>query len=105
MNPRDLGKPGRRTKPPARRNLGKAPGEVHGGAGFCPVALRRTPRDSEEMTTSHSAGLDRAIGTLPRTYPGPGGAIAVLRDGAVLARHAWGWANAERRIAFTPGSL
>jgi D-aminopeptidase len=57
------------------------------------------------MTTSHSAGLDRAIGTLPRTYPGPGGAIAVLRDGAVLARHAWGWANAERRIAFTPGSL
>ena len=29
----------------------------------------------------------------------------MLRDGEVLARHAWGWANAERRIAFTPQTL
>src|SRR5882757_3499152 len=57
------------------------------------------------MTSSPSAGLDRAIETLPRLYPGPGGAIAILRDGAVLVRHAWGWANAERRIAFTPRTL
>ncbi len=49
--------------------------------------------------------LDRVVDALPRAYPGPGGAIAVLRDGAVLARHAWGWANAERRIPFTPGTL
>lgn len=49
--------------------------------------------------------LDRAIATLPRGYPGPGGAVAVLRAGEVLARHAWGWANAERRIPFTPHSL
>jgi len=57
------------------------------------------------MMTSPSAGLDRAIDALPRDYPGPGGAIAVLRKGEVLARHAWGWANAERRLAFTPRSL
>ena len=57
------------------------------------------------MTTSLSARLDRAIEILPRTYPGPGGAVAVLRDGEVLARHAWGWANAERRIPFTPRTL
>ena len=49
--------------------------------------------------------LDRALAALPRAYPGPGGAVAVLRDGEVLARHAWGWANAERRIAFTPNTL
>ena len=49
--------------------------------------------------------LDRAIAALPRRYPGPGGACAVLRDGEVIARHAWGWANAERRIPFTPQTL
>ena len=49
--------------------------------------------------------LDRAVEALPRAYAGPGGAIAVLRDGEVLVRHAWGWANAERRIPFTPRTL
>lgn len=57
------------------------------------------------MTTSLSARLDRALGLLPRSFPGPGGAAAVLRDGEVLVRHAWGWANAERRIPFTPRTL
>jgi D-aminopeptidase len=57
------------------------------------------------MTNSLAARLDRAVSTLPRAYPGPGGAIAVLRDGETLVRHAWGWANAERRIAFTPRTL
>jgi D-aminopeptidase len=57
------------------------------------------------VTTSVPARLDRALESLPRAYPGPGGAVAVLRDGEVLVRHAWGWANAERRIAFTPRSL
>ena len=57
------------------------------------------------MTTPLLKRLDRALETLPRAYPGPGGAVAVLRDGEVLARHAWGWANAERRIPFTPKTL
>jgi D-aminopeptidase len=57
------------------------------------------------MTTARSARLDRLMEILPRAYPGPGGAVAVLRDGEVLVRHAWGWANAERRIAFTPQTL
>ncbi|HZL00979.1 MAG TPA: D-aminopeptidase, partial [Caulobacteraceae bacterium] len=55
--------------------------------------------------TAFSTRLDRALEALPRAYPGPGGAVAVLRDGEVLVRHAWGWANAERRIAFTPRTL
>jgi D-aminopeptidase len=49
--------------------------------------------------------LDAVMAGLPRAYPGPGGAAAVLRDGEVLVRHAWGWANAERRIPFTPKTL
>ena len=49
--------------------------------------------------------LDRAIEALPRTYAGPGGAVAVLKDGETLVRHSWGWANAERRIPFTPKTL
>jgi D-aminopeptidase len=52
-----------------------------------------------------SSRLDRALEALPHAYPGPGGAVAVLRDGEVLARGAWGWANAELRIPFTPASL
>ncbi len=31
--------------------------------------------------------------------------MAVLRNGEVLLRHTWGWANAERRIPFTPATL
>lgn len=57
------------------------------------------------MTDARLARLDRALADLPRAYPGPGGGAAVLRDGQVLARHAWGWADAERRILFTPHSL
>jgi D-aminopeptidase len=49
--------------------------------------------------------LERIIADLPQRYPGPGGAVAVLRHGEVLVRHAWGWANAEQRIRFTPATL
>lgn len=57
------------------------------------------------MTSGLSARLDRLLLTLPRAYPGPGGAVAVLCGGEVLVRHAWGYANAERRIPFTPRTL
>ena len=52
-----------------------------------------------------SSRLDRALQALPLTYPGPGGAAAVLREGEVLAKGAWGWANAEARTEFTPKTL
>jgi D-aminopeptidase len=57
------------------------------------------------MPTAASARLELAAETLPRTYAGPGGAVAVLRDGEALIRQAWGWANAEQRIRFTPRTL
>lgn len=36
---------------------------------------------------------------VPSTFRVPGGAIAVLRDGEVIAKHAWGYANLETREA------
>ena len=49
--------------------------------------------------------LDRTVDGLPRAYPGPGGAIAVMVEGEVVAQRTWGWANAERRIPFTASTL
>jgi D-aminopeptidase len=65
----------------------------------------RTHYYEEPTTASVSVRLDSCLEALPLAYPGPGGACAVVRKGEVLARHTWGWANAERRIAFTPGTL
>lgn len=59
-------------------------------------------RDSHPMTDTP---IERAALALPRNYPGPGGAAAVLRDGQVILRHAWGFANAEQRLPFTPRTL
>ena len=49
--------------------------------------------------------LEACVKALPSTFVGPGGAVAVLRQSEILVRHAWGFANAERRIAFTPQTL
>lgn len=45
--------------------------------------------------------LDAVLAALPFRYRGPGGAVAVLREGAVIAERCWGWADAARRIPFT----
>jgi D-aminopeptidase len=57
------------------------------------------------MSNTIAARLDSCVTSLPTAFPGPGGAVAVLREGEVLVRHAWGFANAERRISFTPQTL
>ena len=49
--------------------------------------------------------LSGVMADLPRRFPGPGGVCAVLRDGSVIEQHAWGWADAERRIPFTSQTL
>lgn len=49
--------------------------------------------------------LDQALARLPLAHPGPGGAVAVLREGQVLARHSWGYADNARRLPFTPATL
>ncbi len=52
------------------------------------------------MNTSVSPNLDRVIEDLPRRFPGPGGAVAVVKDGVAIARHAWGYADLERRAPY-----
>ena len=49
--------------------------------------------------------LDQMIAALPQRFVGPGGAVAVLQGGKVIARHAWGFADLERRIPFTPATM
>jgi D-aminopeptidase len=57
------------------------------------------------MTSINAAALDRAIEELPRRFPGPGGAVAVVKDGQPIVRHGWGYANLETRQPFTGATL
>ena len=54
------------------------------------------------MPVIDASALDRAIEDLPKRYPGPGGAVAVVKDGEPIIRHAWGFANLETRAALHP---
>jgi CubicO group peptidase (beta-lactamase class C family) len=45
--------------------------------------------------------LTLAIQSLPAHFKRPGGAVAVLKHGEVIARHAWGYANVTHRVAMT----
>jgi len=56
-------------------------------------------------TISIATRVEAAVRSLPTAFSGPGGAVAVLKDGEVVGRHAWGWANVERRIPFSPKTL
>lgn len=49
--------------------------------------------------------LDQALARLPLAHPGPGGAVAVLKEGQVLARNTWGYADIAARLPFTPATL
>jgi D-aminopeptidase len=66
---------------------------------------RRGQIDAMTIVPPSPDRFDQALRDLPRAFPGPGGAVAILREGEVLVRHAWGFANAERRIVFTPRTL
>lgn len=57
------------------------------------------------MPSLDAQALDRAIEDLPRRYPGPGGAVAVVKDGEAIVRHAWGFANLETRAPYTPATF
>jgi D-aminopeptidase len=69
------------------------------------LAYDRSRARGSYETLAVSSRLELALNALPHRYPGPGGAVAVLRDGEVLDWHTWGWANAERRISFTRKTL
>ena len=49
--------------------------------------------------------IDQILSALPHRFQGAGGAVAIVKDGQVLARHTWGFADLERRIPFTPATM
>lgn len=57
------------------------------------------------MFNTGNAVLDDVLSSIPSDYRGPGGAFAVLKDGEVLAQHAWGYADLERHIPMTTKTL
>ena len=57
------------------------------------------------MSTPSPAALDGAIEDLPKRHPGPGGAVAVVKDGEPIVRHAWGFADLDARQPYTPRDL
>ncbi|WP_104667412.1 D-aminopeptidase [Ensifer adhaerens] len=53
------------------------------------------------MTSSALSALERALTALPQNYPGPGGVAGVVRDGQVILRHSWGYADLSARRPMT----
>lgn len=57
------------------------------------------------MSAIDAAALDRAIEDLQVRFPGPGGGVAVVKDGVPIVRHAYGYADLERRVPYTVETL
>lgn len=49
--------------------------------------------------------IQQILDTLPAHFRGPGGAIAVLKEGRVVGQQVWGFANLEKRIPMTDETL
>lgn len=49
--------------------------------------------------------VQRILDSVPLLHRGPGGALAVLRNGELIAEKTWGYANLSERIAITPQTL
>ncbi|KIW39348.1 uncharacterized protein PV06_09126 [Exophiala oligosperma] len=45
--------------------------------------------------------VQRVLKKVPSLYRGPGGAVAVLKDGNLVGQHVWGYADMDRRIPIT----
>ncbi|KAK5123918.1 hypothetical protein LTR85_002115 [Meristemomyces frigidus] len=43
--------------------------------------------------------------SVPATFRGPGGAVAVVKDGELAGQHVWGFANLDARILLTPATI
>ncbi len=54
------------------------------------------------MPSFDLAALEAYVRALPEKYKGPGGAVAVVKDGEVVLRHAWGYADLAARRPMTP---
>lgn len=52
-----------------------------------------------------SQKIQNVLEKVPSLYRGPGGAIAVLRDGELVGQHVWGYAHLEKRIPMESSTL
>ncbi len=50
------------------------------------------------MTNLNEAALMRALESLPQRFKGPGGVAGVVKDGKVIARRVWGYADSSARL-------
>jgi D-aminopeptidase len=57
------------------------------------------------MTAIDKSRLETAVRSLPSLYRGPGGVVAVVKEGEVLVRHAWGYADVEHRVPMSAATL
>jgi CubicO group peptidase (beta-lactamase class C family) len=51
--------------------------------------------------TTFVESISAILQEVPALYRGPGGAIAVLKDGELVGQHVWGFSDLERRIPMT----
>ena len=52
-----------------------------------------------------SEEVQQILESIPSQYRGPGGALAVLKDGEVIAQKTWGYANLDKRTKVHPKTL
>ena len=53
------------------------------------------------MTTFDQAAIERVAAELSNRVRGPGGAVGVIREGVVVLRHVWGYADPKRHQPLT----
>jgi len=55
--------------------------------------------------TTFSDSISKILEEVPTLYRGPGGAVAVLKDGELVGQHVWGFADLDRRIPMTANTV
>ncbi|MBC2886159.1 D-aminopeptidase [Ochrobactrum sp. CM-21-5] len=50
------------------------------------------------------SALETFVRSIPNDYKGPGGTVAVVKDGEVILRHAWGYADLAARKPMSAGT-
>ncbi len=51
------------------------------------------------------ANMEEVLRSIPHLYRGPGGCAAVLKDGALLGKHCWGYANLDERAPMSASTI
>lgn len=57
------------------------------------------------MSSIDRAALAAAVASLPERFKGPGGMVGVMKDGEVIVREAWGYADPDAGLSMTPSRL